>query len=253
MQTAIAVCILFSQGTFAQPDTLWTRSYRLGGNPVCHRLAHTSDGGFALGIQTDTDNNDWGLIKVDSMGRREWSRTYRSNDTLGNLHDVLQGLAVADNDFYLAGYWNRDFARLMRVDSEGQEVWSNNYPDQNNYFYDVVVGRDGYPVCSGVTAQGGIDALLMKVDQRGGVVWQRAYGGRGTDDFVRVINTSDEGLLAVGSTTSFGGMKAYAVKTDSDGNQAWARTFNANRENHAFMSTIESPEGGYGSRKRPNQ
>lgn len=246
MQISVILLVILGGGEgFAQPDTLWTRSYRVGPTSFCNRLISTPDGGFALGIQSDNNSNaDWGLVKVDSTGRRQWSRIYHSEDTLGTLDDVFEGLAVApDGSYYITGRWNNNRAQLMRVDSIGREIWSNNYEIRDDdEFLHVCVAQDGNPVCAGTTV---LDCNLVKISSDGDVLWHHAYGGRGTDLFLRVISTRDGGFLAVGWTTSFGGMKAYAVKTDRDGNQEWARTFNENREGHVFISVVESPEGGY--------
>jgi len=76
------------------------------------------------------------------------------------------------------------------------------------------------------------DAFLMKVDANGNQLWYKTYGGKDRDEFNHVIQTSDGGFLAVGTSNSYGfgaTSKAitsydYTVKTDANGNELWNKS-----------------------------
>jgi hypothetical protein len=91
------------------------------------------------------------------------------------------------------------------------------------------------------------DAFLMKVDKNGNKVWYQTYGGPNDDRFNDVIQTSDGGFLALGSTNSFGKGTCdstsnkfdYVVKTDAMGNQKWAKSlisFGAANTSNAYAA-----------------
>jgi hypothetical protein len=254
MQAAVVACIVLSGNSFGQPDTLWTRTYHPGITigPES-RMIRTHDGGIAFaGSHYDGHDYNWVLMKLDSSADREWSRIYASRDTIYYRHDILQGLALApEGGFYLAGQWAHDTADyIMRIDAEGDRIWSRGFGFQGDGFYDVTSGHDGGAVIGGFTETfvefGNLDASLIKLSPEGETIWRRAYGGRSAELFSRVISTSDGGYIAVGETFSFGGLKAYIVKVDSSGNEEWSRATSLNEhQSQTFVSVCESPEGGY--------
>jgi hypothetical protein len=74
---------------------------------------------------------------------------------------------------------------------------------------------------------GGADICLMRTDADGDTLWNRQYGGLGSDGAYSVQQTSDTGFVVVGFTTSFGAgdKDLYLIKTDSLGDTIWTRTY----------------------------
>jgi hypothetical protein len=74
---------------------------------------------------------------------------------------------------------------------------------------------------------GDLDAYLVKVDDDGNKVWERTYGGISSDVAHAIQQTTDNGLIFVGSTSSFpvGPGKVFLVKTDSNGDSLWMRAY----------------------------
>ena len=69
--------------------------------------------------------------------------------------------------------------------------------------------------------------VLFLTTLRGGIMFERTYGGWDKDEGYCVQQTSDGGYILVGFTQSFGaGRKdVYIVKTDSLGNTLWTRVY----------------------------
>jgi hypothetical protein len=67
------------------------------------------------------------------------------------------------------------------------------------------------------------DALLLKTDNEGKMIWNKTYGGLGSDKARVVIQTNDGGLALAGSTSSYGSgdSDVYLIKTDSEGEIKW--------------------------------
>ena len=91
---------------------------------------------------------------------------------------------------------------------------------------------------SGATGKGDIDAIIVKFDAGGNVVWATNFGGSGEDRFYGVTATTDGGFVAVGHSedTSFGNgdwfgisgkgnVDAIIVKFDANGSIVWATNF----------------------------
>ncbi|MEO0122827.1 MAG: FlgD immunoglobulin-like domain containing protein [candidate division WOR-3 bacterium] len=68
------------------------------------------------------------------------------------------------------------------------------------------------------------------------IKWGRIYGGD-NDDYARaVIECSDKGFIAVGSTNSFGngGYDVYVFKVDSLGYPIWTKTFGGSQDDYGY-------------------
>lgn len=97
----------------------------------------------------------------------------------------------------------------------------------------VVVGKFNSPDIEGLDLVGDYDAYIIKYDIQGEVEWMKNYGGSDYDYFVDVIDTEDNGLIAVGQTCSsdikdltlLGSCDALAVKYDKDGNIEWQKVY----------------------------
>jgi len=88
---------------------------------------------------------------------------------------------------------------------------------------DVAVSVDGSVYVTGVTADNGNDAVLLKFDASGALLWERSWGGTASDESLAVATASDGSAYIAGTATSFGPSSAglFVVKFDSAGNLVW--------------------------------
>jgi uncharacterized delta-60 repeat protein len=90
---------------------------------------------------------------------------------------------------------------------------------------DVAVSADGSVYVTGITADNGNDAVLLKFDATGTLLWERTWGGAASDEGLAVATASDGSVYIAGTATSFGPSSAglFVVKFDSAGNLVWQR------------------------------
>lgn len=90
---------------------------------------------------------------------------------------------------------------------------------------DVAVAPDGSVYVTGVTVDNGNDALLLKFDAAGTLLWERTWGGSASDESLAVATASDGSVYIAGTATSFGPSSAglFVVKFDPAGNVMWQR------------------------------
>jgi uncharacterized delta-60 repeat protein len=90
---------------------------------------------------------------------------------------------------------------------------------------DVAVSPDGSVYVTGITADNGNDAALLKFDANGTLVWERNWGGAASDQGLAVATASDGSVYIAGTATSFGPSSSglFVVKFDSAGNLVWQR------------------------------
>ncbi|GAG22677.1 unnamed protein product, partial [marine sediment metagenome] len=131
----------------------WSRAYGGAGTDVGLSMQRTEEGGYVIAGYTDSfgaGNYDVYLLKTDSEGSLIWNKTY------GGAYSDL-GYSVqetSDGGYVIAGY-TRSFGNkddtdvyLVRVDSEGNEIWSRTYGVQgttinNERGYSVQQTNDG--------------------------------------------------------------------------------------------------------------
>ena len=153
----------------------------------------------------------------------------------GNV-DVIEALiATSDGGELLGGYtfsYGAGFADAwaVKLDAFGKIEWQTAVGGgANDTFFAALETRDGEFVCAGdsLSVDADSDALVVKFDAVGRVLWQRLLGGSLADTGRALIETADGGVLLVGSSASFGAGSddAWIVKLSANGAIEWQRTY----------------------------
>jgi len=216
--------------TNSQGDSLWTKTY--GGIAFDNgtSILVNDDGGFVILGSTESygngDSDIW-LIKTDSYGSEEWSRTYGSGSK-----DIGQSILTTYDGGHLIGYKIESFGLggtsigLLRVDANGNELWTRTIGGStaiSSSSFQKVSDDQYVMVCSRFNnGNNAYDTYLIKINDSGDILWDKTYGGSNSDYGYSVINTLDSGFAILGSTHNFGnGSKnssdIWLIKTDSEG------------------------------------
>jgi len=156
----------------------------------------------------------------------------------GTGSDVADGVAsAADGSAYVVGITDsfsidpfgnpspRIFVVKFATDGSlsWQQIW-NGTTIRGLGRPDVAVSADGSVYITGITADNGGDAVLLKFDSNGTLLWERTWGGAQSDAGLAVATAPDGSAYITGSETSFGsGFGQFIVKFDSAGNLVWQR------------------------------
>ncbi|MFQ5335058.1 MAG: hypothetical protein ACE5DN_03180 [Flavobacteriales bacterium] len=109
---------------------------------------------------------------------------------------------------------------------------------------------DGGYIITGRTVRfgsgGGVNAYLVRVDKNGKMLWEKSFGGKGSEEGLSVRATDDGGYIIAGFTNSFGAGAAdvYLVKTKADGSEEWSKTYGGTGIDKAH-SVKQTRDGGY--------
>ncbi len=192
-------------------NIVWSRTY--GGTKVDAgiKIKHTSDGNFIIiGNSTsfDAKRRDVYLLKINENGDVLWSHAYG-----GELNEF--GLDVIESPlggYILVGETNSFDVKdhdiyIEKVGPLGEKEWTRTIGgDSLEFASSIIAVSDGY-ILGGETnslGAGGYDALMIKIDFTGEVLWSKVYGGP-KDDHLNELIEDDFGHVAfMGSTSSYG-------------------------------------------------
>jgi hypothetical protein len=157
----------------------------------------------------------------------------------GNGSDVSEGLAVAaDGTSYVVGITD-SFATdqfgnpsprifLVKFAADGSLVWQrmwNGTTVRGIGRTGVALGGSASVYVTGVSTNNGNDAVLLKFDVNGTLLWERTWGGPDSDQSLAVASAPDGSAYIAGTATSFAPSSSglFVVKFDSLGNLVWQR------------------------------
>jgi len=250
----IAGSDVFLTKTGIYGNILWTKIFTGGNIDNAEDIQQTSDEGYIITGYTKSFGagfNDMFLIKCDSSGSLQWSKTYG-----GSIDEYAYAGFQTDDGGYIAvgsthsfGFSNFDLF-LVKTDSNGNEIWSKAYGGTGiEYGYDVKQTTDGGFIIAGYTTSfgsGGADIYLIKVGASGNLLWSKVLGGTYDDKAYSVAQISDGGFIIAGSTIGLGAGNADVclVKTDGSGNILWSKAYGGASADVAYK-VQQTAEGGF--------
>jgi Secretion system C-terminal sorting domain len=242
----------------AKGEEQWQKT--IGGNGQDELLCafQTRDGGYMLGgssssspiiIESDNPNEKKALdVKPDLYAKSEKSR--------GNMD-----------------YW------IVKLDKEGTVVWQKTYGGEYaDLLRSMEQTKDGGYILGGYSnssqsgektnSNTGIgDYWIVKIDDIGGIEWQKTYGGNGDNQMYVIHQTNDGGYIAGGNSnsttplTSVGGSVRsgtdfWVLKLDEKGAVLWSETYDFGKVD-ILTSLVENKDhtyliGGYAQNESAN-
>ncbi len=211
--------------TDSMGNQLWEHRYGGSNYEGCESAVETPDGGFLILGWTRSygaGQKDWFLVKTDSLGDQQWQRT----DWDVNNQSGSSIVSTQDGNFLLCGGGGNGFARIIKVDIQGNVIWQEDYghPEGtgSNYLFKVIELVDRSIVACGLTnnstdSDGG---WLVKTGSEGNELWQRKFNkNQHTDLFYSVLAANDGGFLLSGQARNAEtfSQDAWLLKVDSVG------------------------------------
>ena len=206
------------------------------------------------------------IVKYDINGNILWKK---------NWGEILESVApTEDGGFVVVGYAEISYIMngirvkgsadgiIMKCDADGNILWQNLWGGNgNDQFYNVMPTKDNGVLVSGASSstdieglsnKGDIDAIILKYDKDGNVLWEKSYGGSKSESFDNVVITENEDIIASGDTfssdidglTTKGTPDGLIVKYDRDGNILWNKSWGGSGQEY-FRSLILTKDDGY--------
>ncbi|MCF8296860.1 MAG: T9SS type A sorting domain-containing protein [Saprospiraceae bacterium] len=183
-------------------------------------------------------NTDILLLKTDSLGNKEWQKTY-------NYIGADRGWSViqtSDKGFligaggYIPGVYHSYNGLVINTDSQGNEKWRKIFGSAFNDTYCIVDNaKDGKYIVGTIYAHSAYTVEvseakinIIKLDTNGSIIFNKEYAGIRKVNQIRNIRTLEYGsIIAVGShdpdTTAFSW--GWLLKIGADGDSIWFRNY----------------------------
>ncbi len=240
--------------TNEQGDTLWTKNYGSNSNETAYNLAETSDGGFILIGSTEniqTGQSDVLLVKTDSEGSVEWTRTH-----LGG--GVGTYIAETEDGFIYTGY-TRIYAQagqsnnnifVVKTNSLGRVTFPYTYggngDDSGKSIFPLPEG--GFILLGTITNSfTGIKSIFLAKlgEDISSPEWIKTYGGQ-ISHVAGSVKRSSEGNFIISGTQeiSENNHVIFLLKTDAVGNELFLKTYGGSGSQSAESLDLTS-DGGY--------
>jgi len=249
----ITAVLIICGSAFAQPDTLWTKTFGGSDDDWGESVQQTSDGGYIIAGTTESygaGGRDVYLIKTDGEGFQQWYQTFGgvSWDYGESVQQTSDGgyIIVGYTCSYGAGSYD---VYLIKTNAEGNQQWSQTFGGISvDCGYSVQQTSDGGYIIAGWTYSFGAgyrDVYLIKTDANGNETWSQIFGGSDDDIGRSVQQTSDGGYIIAGYTGPYAGTNdVYLIKTDANGNEQWSQVFGGSYSDYG-RSVQQTSDGGY--------
>jgi hypothetical protein len=260
-------------------DTVWTKALGGTGSDLAHAIIATSDGGFLVAGESNSNNGDvtgahgnsdgW-VVKLDFAGNKLWQKTIggAGNDVFNSIEDVGNGAYI------LAGYTESSSTGDVGISRGGRDawvvklnegtrniIWSKNFggsgtetltsvklTTDDNY---IVAGNSNSNNSGDVSTSHGVeDFWILKLNAGGDTAWTKLMGGSGTDRIFDLVITSDGGCVLAGYTGSndgdvsgnHGSGDGWLVKLGTGGRKLWSKVIGGSADDQLF-SLVKLPDG----------
>lgn len=219
----------------AEGEIVWQYVYGGTANEYCTSLNRAGLDKYLAAGNTKSygsgDSDGW-ILEFDGNGN------ILSQKTLGGDRKdyIAKGLPLSGGGVLVSGstssFGAGQFdAWLVRLYDDGQILWQKRCGGEGvEWVYDALETSDGGFVVVGETSSSGEgknDLWILRLNNSGEIIWQRAYGGPSYDWARSVIETEDGVLLVAGTTFSFGSGQAdvWVIKLSSTGTILWQKCY----------------------------
>jgi len=263
---------MYVLGVGASGQTLWSGIYGSELDESATRIVRANDGSYlVLGNQVDPSDvvadpvaPGYGglegrcapfVVRIEAEGQPIWQKAFRSEDNVV----VFDGAATADGGCLVLatvyGYPEAsDSILLLKLDDEGETVWTHTWTEGSSKGYAVLVTSKGQILITGARsfpedpARSKLQGLLILLDEEGNELWQRSYGDQGTIDALHALaETSDGRFVAAGTRLldySQFSDDLILLAIDASGAVQW-ESQHATGEHVMVEAIVQAPNGGF--------
>ncbi len=243
----------------------WTKCYGGSKHDYGYDIKLANDGGFIITGQTnsyssDIKDYDLYLLKTDSNGKLEWTKTYGdatiskgASDGGSAIYNTTDGyLIMGTNLTQGSGGAERRFPYLLKTDNNGNAFSAFAFKPEattiTSFGSDVKMTPDGgYIIAARGQNSGSGDffSCLIKLKSDFSTEWTKKYSDGTFAGTYGVTLCNDGGYAIMGYTKKWGhpsnsNNDIFIIKTKKDGSVKWAKSYGGVEDEHIATSGIKS-------------
>jgi Secretion system C-terminal sorting domain len=251
MKTLISILVLILLGGNARAQfssIQWQQCYGGNAGEQGHFMAASNDGGYILaGTAYGNDSQcsgyhggegDFWVVKITAMGVMQWEQSYGGSgiDEAYCIQQTSDGGYIVvgtttSNDGDVSGNHGANDVWVLKISATGVLQWQKCLGGSDNDYGNAVAQTSdgGYILAGGtystdgdvVGNRGAEDVWVVRLDDTGGKVWAKTYGGSATEAALSVQQTWDGGFVFGGSSNSIDGDIVGAHSSDTVAGDIW--------------------------------
>ena len=223
---------------------LWEKTYGTPTSDAANQVVATADGGYLMVgthheserkkengvIRLDFKHFVW-VLKTDGEGNELWRKSMDSDDMV-SINELIAtkdgGFAVVANTKFKGEKYEDIW--VLKLNKDGEKEWEKVLKGESvDAGNSILEDKDGGFFIGGASYESGTgnsDAWLVKLNAKGKKVWDKNYGGKGSDQVYTMLESKDGGYLLGGISSSGDKMQGsmWLLKIDKKGKLLWQTT-----------------------------
>lgn len=238
--------------TDAEGNLEWEKSFGGSGDEHNGRIVEVPGNGYLLTGSTNSNDGDVGgnmgssdywVVKITTEGEIEWENNFGGS----GFEVPVSAIPTADEGFIVAGYTESTDGQInnphgdfdywvIKIDQSGNLNWEKSL---GGSYVDKPMGimkdhEDGYLVFGNSNSSNGDisfplganDGWVIKLDEDGNIIWDKSFGGEGTDGIIDFKLSPNGGYIYSGVYQPENSVARCIIEeTDADGNEIWEKLF----------------------------
>lgn len=246
-------------------ELLWSKTYGGTKDDRGNKVLQTPDNGFIiLGFSKSNDgdltenkgNSDFWVAKLDASGNKSWQKSFGFSGRDTGISLTLTSdngyLIVGELDVSASGgqgnsklaskhaggdYW------AIKLNGSGTKEWSKFFGGTfTETPQSVIETNEGDFIIAGFSDSSDVDITnnkgtydfwIVKINNKGKLIWQKNFGGSEIDEAYGICKTTDGNFVIVGDTRSSnkdvsknnGGADLWVIKINTNGDLIWNKNF----------------------------
>ena len=255
-------------------EILWVHVFGGIKNDWLTSIIQTNDGGYIFtghsrsdnGIFADhsgsTDYPDLIVVKLNSLGELEWSKSY------GGIYsdEGNKIIQTAELDYVVVGYtsiWEPTFDFdywILKIDLDGNIIWDKKYGGTKQdyafavaelYSHNLIVTGEAWSDDGDISDSHGLqEAWTTLLDDDGEIIWKESYGGSCAESGRDMLIHSDSSISIIASTCSandgdvlshhgdFGYSDYWIFNIDTLGIIRWQQCFGGTETEQVYSASL---------------